>query len=114
MRERLRLVAQWTFDKGTIDGKTAKDTFGKNNGAIIGKPRIQKGLGGNAFDFDGVVDHVKMVEHIFFPSLSVEATIKPRLGTRNPIHDKYNYGIQLLDSNQVGIWIGADTNQQNK
>ena len=55
-----------------------------------------------------------MTYPVFFPSISIEAVINPILGTRNPIYDKYNYGIQLLDNNQVGVWIRADTNQQNK
>ena len=114
VRERLGLTAHWTFDKGTVDGKAAQDVFGENHGTITGKPKIAKGFNGDALDFDGVVDFVKMTEDIFFESVSVEANINPTLGTRNPIYDKYNYGIQLLDNNQVGIWIRADTNQQPK
>ena len=112
VRERLGLTAHWTLDKGTVDGKTVQDVFGDNDGTITGKPKIGKGFNGDALDFDGAVDFVKMTDDIFFPSVSIEANINPTLGTRNPIYDKYNYGIQLLDNNQVGIWIRADTNQQ--
>ena len=114
LREELGLVARWTFDGGTVDAKDVKDVFGENDGTIVGKPDILGGFSGDALDFDGAVDHVKMVEDIFFPSVTIEATIRPTLGTRNPIYDKYNYGIQLLDNNQVGLWIRADTNQQAK
>ena len=114
VREKLGLVAHWTFDKGTLDAKTVQDNLGKNNGLIVGKPKIQKGVHGDALNFNGTVDFVKITEDIFFPSISIEAVINPNLGTRNPIYDKYNYGIQLLDNNQVGVWIRADTNQQNK
>lgn len=114
VREKLGLVAHWTFDKGTLDAKMVQDNLGKNNGLIVGKPKIQKGVHSDALNFNGTVDFVKITEDIFFPSISIEAVINPILGTRNPIYDKYNYGIQLLDNNQVGVWIRADTNQQNK
>ena len=114
VREKLGLVAHWTFDRGTLDAKMVQDNLGKNNGLIVGKPKIQKGVHSDALNFNGTVDFVKITEDIFFPSISIEAVINPILGTRNPIYDKYNYGIQLLDNNQVGVWIRADTNQQNK
>ena len=112
IREKLGLVAHWTFDKGTLDATMVQDNLGENNGLIVGKPKIQKGVHSDALNFNGTVDFVKITEDIFFPSISIEAVINPNLGTRNPI--KYNYGIQLLDNNQVGVWIRADTNQQNK
>ena len=114
VREKLGLTAHWTLDKGTVDGKTVEDVFGENDGTITGKPKIAKGFNGDALDFDGGIDFVKMTDDIFFPSVSIEANINPTLGTRNHIYDKYNHGIQLLDNNQVGIWIRADTNQQAK
>ena len=108
-REKMGLAALWTFDKATIQGKEVKDAFGKNTGTITGKPRQIDGFRSEALDFDGVVDLIRMGEDLFFPSVTMEAIIKPTLGTRNPIYDKYNYGIQLLDNNSVGIWIRADT-----
>ncbi len=108
-RVKMGLVALWTFDKGTVGAKEVEDILGKNSGTITGKPSQIDGFRSEALDFDGVVDLVRMGEDIFFPSVTMEAIINPTLGTRNPIYDKYNYGIQLLDSNNVGIWIRADT-----
>ena len=108
-REKMGLAALWTFDKATVQGKEVKDVFGKNSGTITGKPAHIDGFRSEALDFDGAVDLIRMGEDLFFPSVTMEAIIKPTLGTRNPIYDKYNYGIQLLDNNNVGIWIRADT-----
>ena len=108
-RAKMGLAALWTFNKDTVQGKDVKDVFGKNNGAITGKPAQIDGFRSEVLDFDGAVDLIRMGEDIFFPSVTMEAIIKPILGTRNPIYDKYNYGIQLLDNNSVGIWIRADT-----
>jgi hypothetical protein len=108
-RVKMGLAALWTFDKGTVQAKDVEDVFGKNTGTITGKPSQIDGFRSEALDFDGVVDLIRMGEDIFFPSVTMEAIIKPTLGTRNPIYDKYNYGIQLLDNDNVGIWIRADT-----
>ena len=113
-RVKMGLVALWTFDKGTVQAKDVEDIFGKNSGTITGKPGQIDGFRSEALDFDGVVDLIRMGEDIFFPSVTMEAIIKPTLGTRNPIYDKYNYGIQLLDNNNVGIWIRADTANARK
>lgn len=108
-REKMGLVALWTLDKDTVQAGKIEDVFGDNTGNIIGKPEHIDGFRGDAFKFDGVVDLIRMNEDIIFPSLTVEAIIRPTLGTRNPIYDKYNYGLQLLDNNTVGIWIRANT-----
>lgn len=108
-RKKMGLAALWTLDKNTVQGNDVEDVFGKNSGTITGKPRQIDGFRSEALDFDGAVDLIRMGEDIFFPSVTMEAIIKPTLGTRNPIYDKYNYGIQLLDNNNVGIWIRADT-----
>ena len=109
LREKMGLAALWTFDKGTVQGKDVEDVFGKNTGTITGKPNQIDGFRSEALDFDGAVDLIRIGEDIFFPSVTIEAIIKPTLGTRNPIYDKYNYGIQLLDNDSIGIWIRADT-----
>jgi len=109
LREEFGLVAMWSLDEDTIDGNRVDDVFGENHGTITGNPHTVPGFFGDALDFDGVVDLIRMTNDIFFPSVTMEAFINPTLGTRNPIYDKYNYGIQLNDNNQVGIWIRADT-----
>ncbi len=114
LREQLGLVSLWTLDSGTIQGKTVEDAFGENDGTITGDPKNIEGFIGDALDFDGVADLIRITNDIFFPSVSMEAIINPTLGSRNPIYDKYNYGIQLVDNDNVGIWIRADTNQAGK
>ncbi|MBC8230557.1 LamG domain-containing protein [bacterium] len=105
------LVSVWTLDKDTIKGKGVNDTFGDNHGNFVGNPKQVKGQLGGALSFDGVVDYVKMTLDIEPESTTMEALIKPVLDSRNPIYDKYNYGIQLLqsgNSDTVGIWIRDD------
>lgn len=114
LREQFGLVAMWTLDEDTIDANTVEDVFGQNHGTITGKPATVPGSVGEALNFDGAIDLIRMTNDIFFPSVTMEACIKPTLGTRNPIYDKYNYGIQLSESDQVGIWIRADTEVGNQ
>ncbi len=114
LREDLGAVAIWSLDEDTIDKTIVEDSFGENNGTITGGPKNVPGFAGEALDFDGLIDLVRMTNDIVFPSVTMEAIINPTLGTRNPIYDKYNYGIQLLDNNNVGIWIRADTEVGNQ
>ncbi len=114
LREDLGLVALWTLDQGTVNNNNVDDVSGQNDGAITGSPKSVPGHIGDALDFDGAVDLIRMTDDIIFPSITMEAIINPTLGTRSPIYDKYNYGIQLLDSDNVGIWIRADTEVGNQ
>ncbi len=114
LRDDLGVVAIWSLDQETIDKTTVEDSFGENHGTITGKPKSIPGFIGEALDFDGLIDLVRMTNDIIFPGVTVEAIIKPTLGTRNPVYDKYNYGIQLNDNDQVGIWIRADTEVGNQ
>ena len=104
-REKYGLVALWTFDGKTIQGNKVAPAFGDVEGDLVGAPKVVDGVLDKALSFDGAVDYVQMLTDLFFPSVSMEAVIRPVLGTRNPIYDKYNYGIQLLDSDMVGVWI---------
>ncbi len=114
LRTDLGAVAIWSLDEDTIDKLIVEDSFEQNNGTITGGPKNVPGFAGEALDFDGIIDLVRMTSDIIFPSVTMEAIIKPTLGTRNPIYDKYNYGIQLMDNNTVGIWIRADTEVGNQ
>jgi hypothetical protein len=51
------LVSYWTFNEADIEGNTAKDVRGNNDGTISGDPKIVEGKVGNALEFDGD-DHV--------------------------------------------------------
>jgi hypothetical protein len=52
------LIGYWPLDNSTIEGKTVKDIFGKNNGTIIGNPKIVEGKVGQALEFDGISGRV--------------------------------------------------------
>ena len=54
------LVSYWTFDQQDIDGKRAKDVWGKNNGTIVGNPKRVAGRVKGALEFDGSNDYVNL------------------------------------------------------
>jgi len=50
------LVSYWDFDH--ITGNTVKDMWGKNDGTIMGNPKVVKGRIGQALEFNGIDDYV--------------------------------------------------------
>ena len=44
------LVSYWSFDSGTIEGTTAKDSWGNNHGTIEGTPQSVPGKVGEALE----------------------------------------------------------------
>ena len=54
------LVSYWTFDEKDIAEKTTKDVWGKNNGTIVGDPKLVDGKVGEALEFDGSDDYVNL------------------------------------------------------
>ena len=54
------LVSYWTFDEADIDGGTAKDIWGGNDGTINGDPQLVAGKVSEAFEFDGVDDFISV------------------------------------------------------
>ena len=54
------LVSYWTFDQQDIAGGTVKDVWGKNDGKIVGAPKIVDGHVGEALEFDGSDDYVNL------------------------------------------------------
>lgn len=47
------VVGYWSFDAGTINGKTVKDLLGGNDGELEGNPKQVNGRVGKALEFDG-------------------------------------------------------------
>ena len=47
------LISYWSFNKGSITGKTVKDVFGNNDGTINGSVGIAAGKVGQALKFSG-------------------------------------------------------------
>ncbi|MCY4403034.1 MAG: LamG domain-containing protein [Candidatus Poribacteria bacterium] len=54
------LVSYWTFDGSDITNDTVKDVWGKNNGTIVGDPKVVAGQVGDALEFDGSDDYVNL------------------------------------------------------
>ncbi len=54
------LISYWTFDKQDITNGTVNDVWGKNNGAIVGDPKIVDGQVRGALEFDGSDDYVNL------------------------------------------------------
>ena len=73
------LIAHWTFDASDIEGETAKDVAGGNDGAISGGPGIEAGKIGDAMRFDGVDDRVAITDEFMegFAAFTVEAWAMP-------------------------------------
>ena len=80
------LISYWTFDKADIEGDTAKDVWGKNNGKISGA-KIAKGLVGDALEFDGADDYVNVTEFNYtdYAELRAEARFKVNQTNSNSI-----------------------------
>ena len=55
------LLLYWSFDEARIDGDTAIDVFGDNDGTIHGGPEIVEGKVNEALAFDGSDDYVEAV-----------------------------------------------------
>ena len=52
------LVSYWSFEAETIEGKTVRDVWGKNDGTLIGDTKRKVGKVGSALEFDGDGDSV--------------------------------------------------------
>lgn len=69
------LVSYWTFDEADIEGKIVKDARGQNDGEIMGDLQIVKGKVGDALQFDGVDDQVKISSLNISPSVCPTITL---------------------------------------
>lgn len=52
------LVSYWSFDAAEIAGNKAIDSFGNNDGTIVGDPDVVAGKIGEALEFNGVDQYV--------------------------------------------------------
>lgn len=75
------LVGYWTFDRQDIAGDIAEDVWGKNDGIIVGAPKVVAGRVKDALEFDGSDDYVNLTTLGDFGSQiatsTFEAWIKP-------------------------------------
>ena len=54
------LVSYWTFDRQDIAGDIAEDVWGKNDGTVVGSPKVVAGRVKDALEFDGLDDYVNL------------------------------------------------------
>ena len=54
------LISFYTMNEGHVVGKTVKDVFGKNDGTILGNPKLSGGRFGEALEFGGNPDSVQL------------------------------------------------------
>ena len=52
------LLSYWSFDEGTVTGRTVKDIWGDRDGIIMGDTEVVEGRFGEALYFDGNGDYV--------------------------------------------------------
>jgi Tol biopolymer transport system component len=99
------LIAYWKLDE--IDGDTAHDSVGDNNGTLSGNPTWQSegGQVGGALQFDGINDYVStpFILNPGFTEFSVFAWIQGGSPGQVIISQKNGFG------NVGATWLGADT-----
>ena len=54
------LLMYWTFDQADVDGETAKDVIGGNDGTIFGDPEVVEGKFNQALEFAGNNDYLEV------------------------------------------------------
>ena len=54
------LVSYWTFDRQDFADNKVKDIWGKNDGTIVGTPKVIAGQVKDALEFDGSDDYVNL------------------------------------------------------
>ena len=54
------LVGYWTFDQGTILGRTVKDVWGENDATLVGNPKSVEGYVKSGLELDGEGDYVSL------------------------------------------------------
>ena len=75
------LVSYWTFDQQDIADKTVKDAWGKNDGTIVGDPKVVAGRAKDALDLDGSDDYVNLTNLGDFGSQMGTATFEAWIKT---------------------------------
>jgi hypothetical protein len=88
------LVSYWTFNKADINGKTANDVFGKNDGEIKGCKQV-KGKYGEALEFDGSSNYVEVPDDAslqLWETYTLEAWVFQTESRSNRIIDKITAG----------------------
>jgi hypothetical protein len=116
------LISYWTFDEADIDGDTVRDVSGNNHGTMVGDPQIVAGKVGEALEFDGEDDYVKVLhsEDLDFQTdeATVEAWIYPNaieadkhtLYRKADVTDKF---IIRLNGSSLELYLETDAGSNN-
>ena len=83
------LISYWTFDEPDIDGDTVKDVWGNNHGTMVGVPQIVQGKLGEALEFDGEDDYVKVPHSAELDFQTDEATVEAWIYPNAIVADKH-------------------------
>ena len=106
------LVSYWTFDQQDIADNTVKDVWGKNDGTIVGDPKLVAGRVNGALEFDGFGDYVNLTNLDDFGSQigtsTFEAWVKTSLKKV-----RWTTLFKVQDGN-CGIGWGIDLNAQTE
>jgi len=115
-----KLIAYWSFDKGSGDEVT-DDSGNGRNGTIVG-PKWASGKFGSALEFDGVDDYVDLAKTsatLFdgIAEFTITAWVKPVHKNTNDwpaILQKYQGSVRtgLLRKHSGMICLGSDTTNQ--
>ena len=106
------LVSYWSFDKATIKDGIAKDSQGNNDGTINGEPKVVAGKIGEALEFDGEKDYVKIPnsDSLITKEVTMEVWVKfdslpdEAVEDRNTIFGGHPYEFHLMPSRLVQLW----------
>ena len=89
------LVSYWTFNDADMEGTTAKDIWGDNDGTLVGDPEVVEGKVGQALNFDGSDDYVEVPDDDslqLWTSHTLEAWIYQMESRSSRIIDKIGAG----------------------
>jgi len=115
------LVSIWTFDASDMQGDTAKDAWGENDGTVSGEPQKVPGKIEEALQFDGAADQVNCgndaslditgeitIDAWFYPTGSGDSTF-PRIADKSndPGYDIPGYKVYLRPSENYVLTLSA-------
>ena len=110
------LVSYWSFDKATIKDGIAKDSQGNNDGTINGEPKVVAGKIGEALEFDGEKDYVKIPssDSLITKEVTMEVWVKfdslptdEDPGGLNTIFGGHPYELHLTQAGQAQVWTST-------
>ena len=106
------LVSYWTFDQQDIIDNTARDVWGKNDGTIVGDPKLVTGRRNSALKFDGSGDYVNLTTLGDFGSQVGSSTFEAWIKTSLK-RERWTTLFKVRDAD-CGMGWGIDLNAQTE